>query len=173
MDQDLFSKPPKYTIDTSSLIDIFEDQSWASKRFAPGLWEGMLELIRDGVLISHAEVLDEIQCQGEKGVELYDWAHGNKAIFTEHDWEREGPMIRSMHPKYSAFVDNKIGSVHADPWLVAQARVRRLTIISEEQRNGPGSKTYMLPNVCDDPLFGVRCINLLAFAKEQGWRFRR
>lgn len=35
---DLFSKPPQYTIDSSSLIDIYADEKMVSKNITPGLW---------------------------------------------------------------------------------------------------------------------------------------
>ncbi len=169
MTGDLFSKPPLYTIDTSSLIDIFGTEKMVSKQYMPGLWDKLLGLIGDGRLISHVEVLNEIRKDGTKGEELYEWAQANKTIFTDHDWEREGAIIRTMSPKYAAFVNAKPGPVHADPWLVAQARCRKLTIISEEKfRNTSVVANYKLPNVCADPLFNVPCVDLLGLVKEQG-----
>ncbi len=49
MTGDLFSKPPRYTIDTSSLIDIFGTEKMVSKDVTPGLWEKLLALIGEGL----------------------------------------------------------------------------------------------------------------------------
>lgn len=174
MNENLFTKPPRYTIDTSSLIEIFGTEKMVSKRYTPGLWEGILDLIAQGVIVSHIEVLNEIKKDGNKGEELYDWAHANKHIFRDYDWINEGRVIRSMSPKYESFVNGKTSHVHADPWLVAQAKFSGLTIISEEQPSGSKDVTrHKLPNVCADPLFNVKCINLLGLIREQGWTFRR
>lgn len=173
MTGDLFSKPPRYTIDSSSLIDIFSTEKWMSKEVLPGLWEKLLALIGEGLLISHVEVLNELKKDGTKGEELYEWAQANKSIFADHDWEREGAVIRMMSPTFAAFVNAKPGPVHADPWLIAQARCRKLTVISEEKfRNTSIVANYKLPNVCADPLFNVPCVDLLGLVKGQGWTFR-
>lgn len=78
-----------------------------------------------------------------------------------------------MSPKYAVFVNAKTGPTHADPWLIAQAKCRNLTIISEEKlRNTSVVANYKLPNVCSDPLFNVPCMDLLGLVKEHGWKFR-
>jgi hypothetical protein len=78
-----------------------------------------------------------------------------------------------MSPKYGGFVNAKPAPYHADPWLVAQAKCQRLTIISEEKfTNTSVVAHYKLPNVCRDPLFDVPCLDLLGLVKQQGWKFR-
>jgi hypothetical protein len=172
MEGDLFSKPPEYTIDTSSLIEIFDDVSLASRKTTPGLWEKILDLMREGVIISHIEVLLEIKKEASAGEGLYDWAHDNKDIFRDYAYETEGRVIRSMSTKYRAFVNGKIKSVHADPWIIAQAKCKKIKIISEETRNSARDiKNYRLPDVCTDPIFGIECVNLLELVKERNWKF--
>ena len=167
MQTDLFSKPPQYTIDTSSLIDIFGAEKMVSKAYTPGLWEKMLDLFAQGILISHAEVLKEIKKDGTKGEELYDWAQANAVVFRDYDWLNEGRIIRSMSPKYVSFVSGgKVSPHHADPWLVAQAKVLKLKVVTEET-----PKKYSIPIVCLDPMFNVGCINLVGLVKERAWKF--
>jgi hypothetical protein len=171
MEGDLFSKPPGYTIDACSLMDIFAKEKIVSRDIIPGLWERVAALLEDGTIISHIEVLKEINTQEGKGQELYDWAHAHWTIFKDYEWEREGVVIRSMAPKYSAFVNGKDKSIHADPWLVAQGKVRGVKVITEERPSAsPKPKNHKLPNVCN--AFGVECVDLLGLVKEQGWSFR-
>lgn len=173
MDGDLFSKPAAYTIDSSSLIDIFGDETMVSKNVIPGLWERILELIDEGIIISHVEVLSELKKEGGKGEELYDWAHANEWVFKDYSWEAEGGVIKAMTSKYAAFVSAKIGATYADPWLVAQAKCRNLKIISEEKMShSPDVKRHKLPNVCADPMFNVICINLRGFIRDRNWTFK-
>lgn len=173
MEGDLFSQPPRYTIDSSSLMDIFGDEKWVSKNITPRLWMNIQELIAQGVIISHIEVLYEIKKEGTKGEELHNWAHAHEDMFKDYNWEAEGRIIRAMSPKYGAFVNEKTKSVHADPWLVAQAKHRGLTVISEEKRAGSANpKNHKLPNVCADLVFGVPCVDLLGLVKKQGWQFK-
>jgi len=174
MSGNLFTKQPRYTIDTSSLIEIFGTEKMVSKRYTPGLWDEIVDLVNQGVIISDVEVLNEIKKDGTRGEELYDWAHANKHIFRDYDWMNEGRVIRFMSPKYGSFVNGKTSHVHADPWLVAQAKCLGLTIISEEKPSGSTDVTrHKLPNVCADPLFNVKCIDLLGLIREQGWQFHR
>jgi|GEM_PF-5433816 len=111
MEGDLFSQPARYTIDSCSLIDIFGDETMVSKKVIPGLWERILELIEVGIIISHVEVLSELKKEGEKGEELYDWAHANEWVFKDYAWEGEGRVIKAMSPKYAAFVNLKVGPI--------------------------------------------------------------
>jgi PIN domain nuclease of toxin-antitoxin system len=172
MEGDLWSKPPLYTIDSCSLIDIFGSEKMVSKDITPGLWKKILELIEQGVIVSHIEVFQEIKKEGTKGEELYDWTHMNPTIFKDYDWAQEGPIIRVMSPKYDAFVNAKVGNIHADPWLIAQAKSRKITLITEEKfSTSPNVKKHKLPNVCSDPLFNVKSIDLVGLIKEQGWKF--
>ena len=115
---------------------------------------------------------NEIKKDGSKGQELYDWAHANETAFRDYEWKAEGAVIRSMSPKFAAFVNGKMNDVHADPWLVAQAKCRRITVITEEKAsNSSDPKKLKLPNVCADPQFAVGCIDLLGLIKEQQWKF--
>ena len=173
MEGDLWSKQPRYTIDSCSLIDIFGSEKMASKNITLGLWKKILELIDQGIIISHIEVFHEIKKEGTRGEELYDWTHANTVIFKDYDWALEGSIIRTMSPKYDAFVNAKVGSIHADPWLVAQAKNRNLVLITEEKfSTSPNVQKHKLPNVCGDPLFNVRCIDLIGLIKEQDWKFQ-
>lgn len=172
MQGNLFKKPPKYVIDSSSLMDIFGDTPWISKEVNPGLWQTIEAMIKTGEIISHAEVLAEIKKDGVKGEELFAWANTNHEVFRIHDIVQEGLVIRGMTQKYKAFVNNKINSVHADPWIIAQAKVQGLTLITEELfSSSPNPEKIKIPNVCKDPDFNVPCINLWGLTMEQGWKF--
>jgi Domain of unknown function (DUF4411) len=173
MQNDLFSKPAQYTIDSSSLMAMFGDESILSKNSTPGLWDRVLEFIKQGIIISHIEVLYEIKKDGKNGEELYDWAYANDSVFQDYDWEREGKIIRSMSPKYSAFVNAKVNNIHADPWLIAQAKSKQLKVISEEKMSySPDIKKHKIPNVCLDSLFNVGCVDLWGLMKEQNWKLK-
>jgi hypothetical protein len=170
---DLFSKPAEYTIDSCSLMAMFNDEPWTSKKTTPGLWERVCALISEGVIISHAEVLAEIKKDGAKGEELFNWANANAHIFKPHDARAEGAIIHAMSTKYKDFVNNygKPNNVHADPWLIAQAKCNGLRIISQETPSGNPQKPK-LPNVCADTSLNVECLNLWALATEHKWVFR-
>jgi len=62
----LFSKAAVYTIDSCSLMAMFNDEPWTSKSITPGLWERVAGLIAEGIIISHMEVLAEIKTDGNR-----------------------------------------------------------------------------------------------------------
>src|SRR3989338_9732765 len=172
MEGDLFTKPPEYTLDSSSLMAMFDDSPWTSKKVTPGLWNRISQLISEGVIISHMEVLLEIKKDEEKGEELFNCAQSNKEFFKDYNPQEEGKIIRMMSAKFKGFVNAKINSVHADPWLVAQAKHRNLKIISEETfTNSSKPIKCAIPNVCKDPSFNIGCINLSGLTKERNWTF--
>lgn len=175
MPDDLFSKPAVYTIDSSSLMAIFSDTPWVSKNTNAGLWDRIQMMINEGIIVSHVEVLAEIKKDGKKGEELFDWAHSHEYVFKKYEENLEGQIIRNMSARYKQFVNNggKPSEAHADPWLIAQAKRRKLVIISEETLSGSADPArWKLPNVCADPSFGVQCINLWALTQQQNWKFR-
>jgi hypothetical protein len=172
MQDDLFTTLAEFTIDSSSLMDIFNEGSWTSKKVNSGLWKRVEELIDSGAIISHAEVLAEIKMEGEKGEDLFNWAQDHKPIFKPH-LASEGAVIRSMSPKYEAFVNRVVGSEYADPWLIAQAKVRNIVIITEEKKSrSPDLAKCAIPNVCDDPAYAVRYMSLFDLTTHMGWTFK-
>jgi len=170
---DLYSKPAQFTIDSSSLMAMFNDEPGTSKLVIPGLWERISQMIADGTIISHSEVLAEIKKDGKKGEELFNWANSNKHVFKPHDEFAEGAVIRTMSANYREFVNNygKSSDAYADPWLIAQAKCRGLKIITQEKPD-TSSKRPKLPNVCRDKTFDIHCFDLWELAKEQQWKFR-
>ncbi|SRR5260221_1520889 len=172
MGDDLFSKPAEYTIDSSSLMDIFGDSEWTSMKVTPGLWERILRLINEGTIVSHFEVLREIKTDGSKGATLYDWAHRNNRIFKGYRERSEGRIIRAMSQKYKAFVNRNISDVYADPWLIAQAKCDGLSIITQEKlTESPNLSKWNMPNVGKDPAIDVKCLTLLELTRKCGWKF--
>lgn len=172
MQADLFSKPAEYVIDSCCLMDVFNDTPWKSKEHNPGLWKRIEELILNGTIISHAEVLCEIKTDGVKGEELFTWAQKNSHIFKPHNVNSEGLIIRGMTAKYSDFVNSKIDNCHADPWLIAQAKNNNLKIITEETLSGSSDpKKFNIPNICKDPDYNIKYLNLWELTIERGWKF--
>jgi hypothetical protein len=52
----------------------------------------------------------------------------------------------------------------ADLWIIAAARVRGSTVVTQEVAAGSGSRKVRIPDVCAH--FGVRCINTFTFMAE-------
>lgn len=153
---------PKYTIDMDSLVYMFRDDGRYTKKHFKTLWDNVSSLINNGIIISHIEVFKEIE-DGYKD-DLFVWAKANKNIFRDYNVPDESTKINKIGDKFSSFtIQNKDKPNHADPWLVAQAMINNLTIITEEK--GMGERK--IPRVCDE--FNVKCIDLVGLIKQNGW----
>jgi len=55
----------------------------------------------------------------------------------------------------------------ADPFVIATARVKGLTVVTEEK--GGTTNKPKIPSECQ--ALGVSCVNVLSFLRDQGWSF--
>ena len=162
----LFQSQPAYTIDTSSFIALFKEQDrrYYRKHFI-SLWNKIEEMFNSGELISHLEVLDEIKLWNDQKDELIIWSKPNKDIFIPHDIPNESSFITFIGQTYPNFNSQGKSGPHADPWLIAQAHIQNLTVITEEDRQSP----KRIPFVCNE--MGVKCTDLFGLIAEKKWSF--
>lgn len=98
-----------------------------------------------------------------------------------HKWlkEREDPCIVSIDDDLEDAISdlleqnprmamNRKGASSADAWVVALAKIRGGTVISEETMTD-SEKRPKIPGVCQ--AINVNCENLLAFMRAQRWKF--
>jgi len=165
MRRNLFIQP-KYTVDTSALLALMSPGEKYEKETFKRLWQDFCILCDQGKIVSHIEVYKEIKEGGIKDQIL--WAKKYKIIFQKYDLPAEGRVIQDIGSRGADFVkfieQGKQKSVHADPWLVAQAKINNLILIAEES-----PKKSSIPIVCSN--IGVKCINLLGLMKEENWTY--
>jgi hypothetical protein len=65
-------------------------------------------------------------------------------------------------------VDSKKNRSVGDPWVIALAQARGLTVVTGEKATGSLLKPK-IPDVCKD--LGVSCIEIVDFFRKQGWRW--
>ena len=75
--------------------------------------------------------------------------------------------VREIMTRYPRLVDSKKGRSVDDPFVIALARARKLTVITGENRTGRVD-VPRIPDVCDD--LGIRSIGIVDFFREQGWK---
>ncbi len=154
-----------YVFDTSSLSRL--------KHFFPAIfktiWTGLDALVADGSLISTREVLNEIE-RGEADPHVNQWLKARKQIFTiptADELRFVATIFQVAH--FQALIGQKqslTGTPVADPFVIACAKIRQGTVVTEERLKPNAAK---IPNVCAH--FGVPCINLEEFMQAQGWSF--
>ncbi len=158
----LFTVDAKYTMDTCAFNEIFDEERHFNKRNVPGVWDGISEMILKGEIISHKEVYKEIM----KGPydELKFWARNNASVFSDYDFKNEGDFIAEIGKKgFKEFVHQGKKDFNADPWLVAQANIMKLTIITQEKGKG----LLDIPTVCE--IFKTPYLDIFGLIKNKGW----
>lgn len=156
-----------YVFDTSSLSKL--------KHFFPGVfksvWAGLDALVKSGDLISTREVWNEIE-RGDVDPHTNKWLKDRKQIFTTPTSDEQRFVARIFQiPHFQSLIGEKqrlTGTPVADPFVIACAKVRKGTVVTEERLKPNAAK---IPNVCEHPSVNVPCIDLEKFMQKQGWSF--
>ena len=151
--------------DTSSIREL--------QHFYPGIfrtvWTGLDALVKSGELISTREVLGEIEDQNASD-HVKSWVNRNRAIFTQPTAEELAFVTKIFDiPHFRQLIGTQnrlIGNPVADPFVIACARVRGGTVVTQELFKPNAAK---IPNVCKH--FNVPCLTLEDFMVAQGWSF--
>lgn len=149
---------PKYSIDTSALIEM-------RRRYPidvfPRVWELVENLISGGIIIATDEVKEEIEKQ-EDG--LTEWTKNQNGLFVPID-ESIQIEVTNILSGHSNLVDTKRNKSGADPFVIALAKLNNCSVVSEEQpsRSPQASK---IPDVCH--FHDVECIKLLEMLRREG-----
>jgi hypothetical protein len=154
---------PSYCIDTSALIDAWR-VIYPPDLF-PTLWDNDLtDLISEGLLVAPQEVLDELK---QRDDELFEWAkdQNHKEMFKDLD-EEQVNLVRQIESKFPGLIDIKKSTADADPFIIALAKSRGLTVITSEKSR---PRKPNIPDVCK--AYDVKCVTLQEFFREQGWKF--
>lgn len=152
-----------YCFDTSGFIE-----PWIRKLppdIFPAYWEGIERLIRSREIVSPIEVLFEIK---KKQDELREWLDNRNNCFLELD-DAQQAATSEILVRFPELVKAKKFRTDADPFVIALARVGNHVVVTEEvaTRN---MKRPNIPDVCG--IYGIRCVNVVQFIREQGWVFR-
>jgi hypothetical protein len=150
-----------YCFDTSVLVECWS-RSYPPDVF-PGLWLKLDELIARQEVLCPDEVRVELARQED---ELAKWIDVRPHLFVPLDdaIQRATSEVLARHPLLMKATKNRNG---ADPFVIATARVRSLTVVTEE-KGGTDTKPK-IPSVCK--ALGVPCVNVLSFLRDQGWSF--
>lgn len=150
-----------YCFDTSALVECWS-RSYPPDIF-PGLWSKLDDLVAHRQVLAADEVRVELERQED---DLAKWARARPYMFVALDdpIQRATSDVLRQHPLLMKATKNRNG---ADPFVIATAVVRKLTVVTEEQ--GGTETKPKIPSVCQ--ALEVRCIDVLRFLREQGWSF--
>jgi hypothetical protein len=149
-----------YCIDTSSLIAAW-DERYPITHF-PKFWQLIEQALRTGNIVTTLAVIDELK---HKSDDLRKWLVAIDAgiIPLDEDIQIEAAAILQRHPR---LVMEKKQRFAADTFVIATARIKKLTIVTEEKPTGSLARPN-IPDVCKD--YGVLCISLIQLIRKEGW----
>jgi len=156
-----------YSIDTSFFMD-WQARYYPLDAFVT-LNTKIEQLISSGEFQAVELVRDEINSVGTP--DLKTWADNHKSLFVPLALEiqLEGAAIEA---KYPDLIDAKSPYQDADAYVIALAKLRGGTVISQEtsvnEKRNPAKRHY-IPDVCRD--LGIACINILGLMRRENWTF--
>lgn len=163
-----------YVFDTSSIRAL---QHFYPRVFT-SIWEGLDDLVSAQRILSTREVFNELERQAVSA-EVLRWAKQNKSMFSTPsaaELQFVATIFQIKHFQALIGVQQRLkGTPVADPFVIACAKIRTGTVVTEEGwlRSGisltPKPNAAKIPNVCAH--FKVPCINLEEFMQQQGWAF--
>lgn len=130
----------------------------------PSLWEKLDQYISSEKII----IIDQIkeECINRNN-ELKDWFgnYNSKILETLKDTEILIETKRIMN-QFSNIIDPLSPRDQADPYIVATANIKDLTVVTEEAFK---HSKINIPYICQQ--LDIECIKVKDFYKQENWRF--
>ena len=153
--------PPPYVVDASIWIRIGRNHP---PDIFVSLWERLDASIAAGDLISPDEVLQEL----ERGTDdLAETLSTRGGLFLSLD-EAQMTAVAEVMQACPGIVDEEAERGRADPFVVALARVRHGTVVTDERPRRVSTAPFKIPDACAH--FGIPCLDWFAFLREVGWQ---
>ena len=130
-----------WCFDTSAFIEPWV-RLYPPDMFGP-VWDKVEELAEAKVITAPADVLLELEKQKD---DLHDWAKARPELFEQPDRDVMEAFtdIVNNHPDFMKINSTKSG---ADPFVVALAEVKKLTVVTYETM-AKKDAAPKIPNVC-------------------------
>jgi hypothetical protein len=148
--------------DTSAFINGWRDH-YAPNVF-PSVWDLIGQALGNEMVISPREVYRELT---KKDDEVAAWAKVREASFVD-----PGPAVQAEAGQISALLPNPGIRNGADPFVLAEAKIRQMTVVTYEGRNFSGpTKNWAkrMPGVCQ--VLKIPCCTLPEALGRLGGRF--
>lgn len=150
-----------YSFDSSAFINPF--RRYYPQDLFPKFWDAVTERIASGEIIASEVVRDEID---QKDDQLKVWLRSQTGLFVPVDEEQQDGVAEILS-RYPNWVDVESSKNNADPFVIALAQAKSLTVVADEA-NG-SDQNPKIPHVCK--LYRVRYLRVVDFIREIGLRF--
>lgn len=154
----------KYCFDTSAFIDSW--RRFYTPSIFPTLWEQLSELMKSGQIVVPKEAEKEIVAGNDELKTWFKFSNSCVRAYTLAQLKIVTEIV-NKYPKVSQY--NKIKPIHADPFVVALAKIENATVVTWEGSNG-SKDNPRIPDLCKE--FEVECCNMIGFFEKEGWSFK-
>ncbi len=158
-----------YVVDTDVLIILMKHYPPDKPTFN-AIWDEIENLIKQGNMFTTDVVYKEIGRYEGKGARLKNWAKSQKSkrrFFIGIDAET-WQLAKKIRDKFPALIKQKnieTGEEEADPFLIALAKAKGATIITNERKD----LFDRIPAIAKH--YGIKSIDLFEFFAERGLKF--
>jgi predicted nucleic acid-binding protein len=156
-----------YVVDNNVMITLMAYHP-QDKPTYQAIWDEIEALIKQKNIFSSMVVYDEIMRYLGKDDRLKKWAISHKKRFFISPDEETWRLAQDIVKKFPDLVDKKklqTGEPNADPFLIALAKSRGATIITQERKDLPNR----IPMVASH--YSVKSIDLYEFFEERKLKF--
>jgi hypothetical protein len=162
-----------YVVDANVLIEA--KNRYYSFAICPGFWDAVMWHGETGAVRSVDVVRKELLAGNDQ---LADWVKStapSDAFKSTNDpdvvdWYRRIMSWAQDEPQFAAEAKDEFAQA-ADPWLIAYAGAKGLTLVTHESLAPNARKKVKIPNACLQ--FGVTWVNTFEILEELGVRFCR
>lgn len=150
-----------FSLDTSGILDAWV--RYYPRDVFPTIWSNMDSSAKNGDIFVIDEVLRELE---RKDDDVYKWVktRGHMIVLIDQDVQTQAAGIMKDFPR---LIDTRRNRSGCDPWVIALAVARQLTVVTGEKPSGNIQKPK-IPDVCQH--LNVPCIGIVDFFRAQGWR---
>ncbi len=153
-----------YLLDANTFIEA--KNRYYSFDVCPGFWQWLELFANQQDFLTIKEVKDEILYGSD---ELSDWFKtipSNLFIEADTEIQREFRTIYNhvTHNDYNTTAKNRFLD-GADPWLIATAKQRNLSIVTHESSVPPNSTKIKIPNLCE--IYEISCLNIFELLHDE------
>lgn len=147
-----------YIVDSCALLEAWQ-RLYTPQAF-PNVWRWVEDHIERGLLLSHREVVEEIEWPDA----LVDWVKAHKSIFSDSE-EAEQEKCGNLLSSYPKFRPDGGKAKWADPWIIARAHELGGVVVTQENPHSP----KRIPYVCAQEK--IECVNVQQMVNILGSRY--
>lgn len=150
-----------YCFDTSVFINA-RQRDYPPDVF-PTIWTNIERLIANFLILAPEEVRVELE---RKDDEILKWARERSHMFIPIDASIQLAVTEILR-RYPRLIDTRRSRSGADPFVVALAQIRDLTVVTYEKKTGNLAKPN-IPDVCE--ALNIEKMSLLDLARREHWQ---